>query len=355
MAERPAREAGAGRAALLVLCALALAGGIGCADKVARMTLEFQAMGGVPIHVTAWDVGESHFKELVEAYRLEVQRLESLMSTYRENSLLSLANRANGSAVHLDEHTATVLAEALRLARLTGGAFDPTVGPLVQLWKEAGETGRPPGPAELARALQRVGYVRARLSRPGPGQRTLHLEPGTALDLGGVAKGYFADVGVRWLRQNGLRRAIVELGGDLVAFDDRPAEGGRERFRIGVRHPFVKGDFLGVLHVDGGAIVTSGDYERGFEIAGRRYNHIIDPRSGQPSTGVHSVTLTAARGVQADALATGVLVLGEEAGLALVERTPGVEAILVIDDAQAPGGWRVVTSSGIGDRFERRR
>ena len=338
-------------AAALLLSALAS----GCASKKERLTLEFHAMGGVPIHVTAWDVTEADFQELVEAYRLEVQRLESLMSTHRASSVLSQANRAKGgAAVHLDEHTAAVVADALRHARLTDGAFDPTVGPLIQLWKEAAKAGRPPGPGALARARQRVGHARVRLTQPPSGQRTLHLEPGTALDLGGIAKGYFADVGARWLRKNGVQRALVELGGDLMAFDDRP-DSVRQPFRVGVRHPFTKGELLGVLQLDGGAVVTSGDYERGFTIGDRRYNHILDPRTGQPAEGVHAVTLTAPDAMAADALATGVLVLGETAGLALVERLPGVEALFVVDDPHAPGGWRIVPSSGIGKRFRRKK
>ena len=346
----------------LLVAALALAVLAGaCKGRVEKATVTFQAMGGVPIHVTGWDVEEERFGELVEAYRLEVQRLEAAMSNWQENSTVSKANHANGNPVPLDGHTAAVVAASLRWAKETDGAFDPTVGPLVGLWKEAAKERKLPGAAALDRARQRVGVERVHLERAthekGGDAWSLRLEPGTEIDLGGIAKGYFADVGVRWLRQNGVQRAVVELGGDLVAYDDREPP---QPFRIGVRDPFYKmrefpGDgILGVLRVDGGSVVTSGDYERGADIDGHRYNHIVDPRTGTPAEGVHSVTLVAPDGTSADALATGVLVLGPVAGMALVERLPGVEAILVVDDKHAPNGWRILSSSGIGDRFERR-
>jgi thiamine biosynthesis lipoprotein len=350
-ADRAARRTQPGH--ILALGAL-LAAALGvlvpaCKGKVEKASVSFHAMGGIPIHVRGWDVEEQRFAEWVEAYRLEVQRLEAAMSVWRENSTISKANRAAGQALELDGHTAAVVAAALRWAHETGGAFDPTVGPLVALWKEAEKSGTAPSPAALDRVLQRIGPHRVRLSQKD-GRWLLRLAPGTALDLGGLAKGYFADVGVRWLRAQGVARAVVELGGDLAAYDDRPRP---QPFRVGVRHPFRKDALLGTLRVDAGGVVTSGDYERGVTIGGKRYNHIIDPRTGRPAEGVHAVTLLAPDGMTADALATGVLVLGPEAGLALVERIEGVEALLVVADPDAPDGWRVVMSAGLVDRFTR--
>jgi len=339
-------------AATLLAAALAVHALIaaGCkAERVERATRTFTAMGGVPIHVTGWDVEEERFAALVEAYRKEVERLESAMSVFREDSAIAKANRAGGVPVPVDGHTAAVVAAGLRWAEATGGAFDPTVGALVALWKDAERAGAPPTAAAIDRTLQRIGARRVQLGQKD-GRWVLRLEPGTMLDLGGIAQGYFADVGVRWLRANGVPRAVVEVSGDVATYDDRPRP---QPFRLGVRHPFDEDGLLGTLTVDGGGVVTSGDYERGLTIAGRRYNHIIDPRSGRPAEGVHSVTILAPDATTADALATGVLVLGAEAGLALVDRIPGVEALLVVADDEAPDGWRVVTSEGVGERFQR--
>ena len=138
-----------------------------------------------------------------------------------------------------------------------------------------------------------------------------------------------SDVGVELMRAHGHRRGLVELGGDLRAFDDRSTP---QPFVIGVRDPDRPGTLAGTLRIDGGAVVTSGDYERGYTIAGRRYSHVVDPRTGRPSETVRSVTLVAPTGVRADALATAVLVMGERDGSAFVDRTAGVEAILVVVD-----------------------
>ena len=306
-------------------------------------------MGGIPVHVTGWSVDERAFEDLVGRYRREVLRLEAQMSVYRANSLLSRANEAHGEPVLFDPDTAAVVAEALALAKETHGAFDPTVRPFIALWKQAEESGRVPDHGDLARVGQQVGAGRVHLSPPNAdGSRELRIEPGTALDVGGIAKGYFADVGLALLREAGVKRALVEIGGDLSAYDDRERP---EPFRIGVRHPFSRSDLLGVLTFDRGSVVTSGDYERGFQIGRKRYNHIIDPRTGRPTESLHSVTLVAPNGARADGLATAIMVLGEQEGLAFVEARPELEAVLVVGDRDAPSGWRTVVSSGLKDRF----
>lgn len=346
----PGRRDLRGAVAATVLCLLALAG---CRATPPEATgpqrFEFFAMGGIPVHVSVWGHSSEAASRGVESYRNEVQRLEALFSTYRANSAITRANRAAGETVRVDPDTARAVSDALRLATESGGAFDPTVGPLVRLWKTAAARGAPPTPTELAGTLTVVGHQRVRLDERD-GAAWLTLPAGGALDLGGVAKGFFGDVGARMLRENGVQRGLVELGGDLVAFDDRPRP---EPFRVGVRHPRQRGAMLGVLSLPGGAVVTSGDYERSFEIAGKRYNHIFDPRTGEPCEGVLSVTVVAENGARADALATGVLVMGATEGPAFVERSEGVEAIIVVEDAGAPDGFRIHVSAGLKERFER--
>jgi thiamine biosynthesis lipoprotein len=306
-------------------------------------------MGGIPIHVTAWDVEPDAFRAFVEEYRAEVQRWESLLSVHRTESWISRLNRAEGASMEVDPAVSVLLRDAVAWSAETKGAFDPTVGPLVSLWKRAAARGSVPTPEEIAAARRVVGAEKVDFRRgPDDGAR-VSLPAGGALDLGGVAKGWFADRGIRTMRARGFRRGLIELGGDLFAFDDRNLP---VSFRIGVRDPERTDRMLGVLHFAGGGVVTSGDYERGYEVAGRRYAHVIDPRTGVPVEGIRSVTLMAESGARADALATGVMVLGEREGLALVESLPGVEAILVVADATAPGGRRLIASSGLADRFE---
>jgi thiamine biosynthesis lipoprotein len=308
---------------LLLLAALA------CREPRGEHSAELFAMGGIPVHVRAWDVTEPELAEVVATFRAEVQRLEAEMSLYRTGSALSRLNRAEGRPVVVAPETAEVIRAALAGAAWTDGAFDATVQPILKLWKEAEKAGAPPSPEALAAACAQVGSQHVAVMAPTSAGVPVRLAPGAMLDLGGVAKGYLADLGVKLLRRHGVRRGLVELGGDLAAFDDRPTP---LPFRIGIRDPDLPDRLLGTLEAAGGGIVTSGDYERGFDVGGRRYNHIVDPRSGQPVRGVRSATVIAATGTAADIAATGVVVLGPDRGLALIRRLRGFEALIVASE-----------------------
>jgi len=330
----------------LALAAAGLLPGQGCDRPVDKVSAELIVMGGIPVHVTAYEIGKQRFAEAVEGYRIRVQAIEAAMSVYRSESLVSRANR--GEEVVLDDDTVAVLNASIRCARATRGAFDPTVGPLVELWKSAEADDALPSSEALVAARARVGWRRLRLSAEPP--HRLSLDDGTMLVLGAVAKGYAADVGAEMLRLHGISRGLVEFGGDLVVFDDadRPRP-----FTIGIRHPRDGARLLARLRVDRGAVVTSGDSERYVEIQGMRYGHIVNPRTGFPTDGVMSATVLAPTGADADAFATALVVLGEEAGLELVEQTPELEAVLVVADPAQDTGFRVALSTGVGQRFER--
>ena len=301
-------------------------------------------MGGIPVHVTAWNVEPGRFETAVAACRRRIQAIEAAMSVYRANSLVSRANR--GETVELDEDTAAVVRAGLGVARGTGGAFDPTVGPLVDLWKTAGREQRMPVADEVAAARKLVGWERVRVSNDEPPR--LSLEDGARIDFGGVAKGRAADAGLEVLQVHGIDRALVELGGDLAlcdrSEDPRP-------FTIGIRHPLGGGRLLGRLQIADGGVVTSGSAERFVEIDGERYGHIVDPRTGYPVAGVLSATVMAPTSVEADAAATALMVLGPEAGLELVAADPDLEAVLAVIDPSAPEGFRVEASAGAAPLF----
>jgi len=350
-AARPAR-----RRFLALALVLAAAAGPACRRDAApppvpapKLEAEFLALGGIPVHVRAWDADPQVFGRVVEEYRAEVERQESILSVHRAGSTLSRLNRAGGAPVAVAGDTLRLLRRAAECAAETGGAFDPTVGPLLDAWKEAARTGVEPSAARLAEALAGVGAQRVHVEGDERAGGTVRLDPPTTLDLGGIAKGWFADLGLARLRAAGIRRGLVELGGDLALYDDRPRP---EPFRIGVRDPDDPDGLLGRLRVERGSVVTSGDYERGYDVGGRRYNHIVDPRTGRPVAGLRAVTLWTLDGARADALATAVMVLGEREGWAFVRRTPGVEAILVAADPSAPRGVRIRVTPGWQGRFE---
>ncbi|MGE5554483.1 MAG: FAD:protein FMN transferase [Betaproteobacteria bacterium] len=240
----------------------------------------------------------------------EFDRLDKLLSAYRADSDIGRVNAAAGKeAVKVSRETVELVALSLRYAALSGGKFDPTIGPLVRLWGIGNGRTKPPAAVEVEMARRLVDYRRVMVDLPG---RRLYLpRAGMALDLGGVAKGYAAERAASLLRRRGVRSALIDAGGNVVAIGTRP--GGRP-WRVGIRHPRRPGQILGVLTVVDRAVVTSGDYERYFEADGRRYHHLLDPATGYPAEGLQSATVVGRSSTLADLLSTAVFVLGPERG-----------------------------------------
>jgi thiamine biosynthesis lipoprotein len=239
-----------------------------------------------------------------------------------------------------------VLERALRYAELSGGAFDPTVGPLVKLWGIGTEAARIPGQEEIQAALALVNWRDVLINRE---EGTVFLrKPGMALDLGAIAKGYAADEAAALAGQRGVRRGIIDLGGNILALGTR--QGGLP-WRIGLQDPGgERGNYLGILPVQNKSVVTSGVYERFFEAGGRRYHHILSTQNGRPvDNGLLAVTVIADRSIDADALSTAVFSLGWEKGRLLLETIPGAEAVFVFTDGTirgTPGAMERFTLTG---------
>jgi thiamine biosynthesis lipoprotein len=276
-----------------------------------------------------------------------VRRVDSLMSTYKEDSELSRVNRrADKEAVQISPETAEVVAKAIELSKKSGGAFDITVMPLLEIWGFAkGREKSVPSQTEIDEKLRLVGYGLIELD---PAKREIKLKAeGAMIDLGGIAKGYAVDAAVRSLVANGVDSAIVNAGGDMYCLGDKtPGQG----WRVGVRNPVVENVLLGYVRIADKAIATSGDYENYFIVDGVRYSHILDPRTGRPSaSSPHSVTVLADTCTDADALATAVFVLGPKNGHELLEKIPGAEGLTVTGDGNnlkitCTSGWQKATS-----------
>ncbi|MBI2402737.1 MAG: FAD:protein FMN transferase [Gemmatimonadetes bacterium] len=231
-----------------------------------------------------------------------IAQLDSLLSDYRDDSeLASLVARAGGPPVPVSEDLLVVLRRSLALAEETRGAFDVTVGPLVLLWREARRTGRLPDTAALRASAARVGWRHVALDTLG---RTARLAlAGMRLDLGGIAKGYAADQALDELRRHSVERALVAIGGEIVAGRAPPGEPG---WRITVEH--ADSGPHEILLADA-AVSSSGDTEQFVEISGVRYSHVVDPRTGIGLTHRTAATVVAPDGITADAFATAVTVL----------------------------------------------
>lgn len=276
------------------------------------------------IEITAYGRGA---RRAVTAAMEEFRRVDREMSSYAAASEVSQVNAAAGRhSVTVSQETFEVIRGALDMARKSGGAFDPTIGPLVETWSiRAGDSGFTlPGPAAIEKSRRLVDYRCVNLENAGPrvGLRTR----GMALDLGGAAKGYAAGRAAAVLKRLGIRQALVNAGGNIVTVGQHPK---RRRWTVGIRDPRNPGGILGTVSVAGESVVTSGDYERYVIVAGRRYHHIIDPRTGYPAGDLRSVSIVGPDSFEADLLSTAVFVLGLQEGREFLKSFPGVEAMFV--------------------------
>ncbi len=308
------------RPVLFVIAVLAIALFVECAVE-APYTADTFVMG-TRAWVTLYGFDEEEAERIAGEALREMHRIEGLMSTWRETSEISILNaQASGTMQPVSRELYTVVDSAFHYAELTGGAFDITVRPLVRLWGFQGGTARMPAGAEIDTALTHVGYGRVMLDEALPG---ISLPSGMELDLAGIAKGYAVDRCIALLKDRGVTSALVNLGGNIYALGTPP---GRNSWAVGIREARGARSTVGAIMLQNSAVATSGNYENFVEIDGKRYGHIIDPRTGRTVNNMLSVTAVAPTAVAADALSTGLFVMGTERGSALVERLTGVKAI----------------------------
>jgi thiamine biosynthesis lipoprotein len=286
---------------------------------VAEAHVFTQVHMGMPVRLSLYAGDEKSARAAAEAAFARVAALDAMLSDYRPDSELNrLANRA-GQWADASPDLMAVVTRAVEIADVTGGAFDPTVAPVVQLWREARRSRRLPDDAALASAHARVGWQRIEVDRK---RAAIRLAPGTRLDLGGIAKGYVLQEALRVLDAQGTSRALVEAGGDIVAGDAPP---GRDGWRVDT--PGAGDDFAArARHLARTALATSGASMQFVEIDGVRYSHVIDPRTGRALTHTRQAFVIAADGMTADALATALTVLNGDDVDALLARFPDVTA-----------------------------
>lgn len=214
---------------------------------------------------------------------------------------------------------------ALQVSKESNGAFDITVAPLVELWGFYEKSPKFPQNQKIKDCLKNVGYQHLSF-RKG---RLEKDKPAVRIDLGGIAKGYALSEAVNVLKSQGIKSALIDLGGDVYAL----GKNGKRSWKVGIKNPFGKG-ILGYVEVEDTAIVSSGDYERFFIKDGKRYHHIFNPKTGYPTQGIAAVTLSYSDPALAQAWAKIPFIMGEKKGLELLEKIPGMEAIIVTDSAE---------------------
>jgi thiamine biosynthesis lipoprotein len=269
----------------------------------------------------------------------EMKRIEDLTSFHKESGLAAINDAAGTGPVKADAELLGLIATALDTSQKTKGAFDPSVGVLSRLWSFSGGEPRLPEQAEIADALTKVGAQKIQIDRSAG---TVSLpDKGMALDLGGIAKGYALDRSAKVLKEHGITSALVNAGGDVLVLGEK--EPGKP-WRVGVQDPRNPREVAAVVSVKDKVIMTSGDYERFFVKDGKRYHHILDPKTGYPAEGAESVTLVSNSGVRAEPLGATVFVKGVTDGLAYVESLGGIEAMVIDRKGEAhmtPGASEV--------------
>ncbi len=272
---------------------------------------------------------------ITDSYRL-CDEYEKLLSKTIVGSDVYNINNAGGQAVEVDESTIEVIQKGIEYGDISQGAFDITIGEVTKLWDFSGadkEAGQVPDEKAIAEAVSHVNYKEVVIE----GNTVKLLDPEAEIDLGGIAKGYVADRVADYLESQGVTSGVVSLGGNIVVIGQKGKaldnSSGTE-FSIGIRDPFEESgtELLGVLACEDKTVVTSGTYERYFEIDEKRYHHVLNPKTGYPfETDLVSVTIIAPKGhsVDCDGLSTTCLTLGSEKAIELLRSKEGVEGILV--------------------------
>jgi thiamine biosynthesis lipoprotein ApbE len=307
--------------------------------------IQTHKMMGTWAEITVYSQDVQAANSAVESALDAMTQVDTLMSAYQQDSEISGINRQAGKkAVAVSSQTFFVVKSAVHYSEISDGAFDITISPLIRSWGFFRKQGRIPPQEEIKRNRALVNYKMIELDSER--QRIKLLKNGMTLDLGGIAKGYAVDQAVEKLRDAKIENVLVNLSGNMYAMG-RPKD--KYAWHIGIRHPRQKENLLGFIKLQEEAIATSGDYENFFIHDGKKYSHIINPRTGYPVSGIASVTIIAQTAMEADALSTTVFALGAERGLQLIESIDGVEGVIVKVDEKEELSF--VMSEGFSNRF----
>lgn len=291
---------------------------------------ETRILLGTYVTIKVHDVDKSKIEKITAISKAfnEIKRIENLLSSFKKDNMIDKINNSGTKEVFLDEDTFYVLEKAKYFNKISGSAFDITVLPLLELWGFHQRDYSVPSEVKIKEALDRTGTDKMILDKRRKSVR--FLEDGMKIDLGGIAKGYAVDKAVIALRGSGIKNALVDSGGDLYCLGEKQKG---KKWSAGIRDPLHKNRVIERLDIEDLAVDTSGNYENFFEATGKKYSHIIDPRTGSPvENNIVSVTIIAKDCMTADALATAVVVLGKDKGPELIKRLENVKAVLIIKE-----------------------
>ncbi|WP_065820608.1 FAD:protein FMN transferase [Thermoclostridium stercorarium] len=267
----------------------------------------------------------------------KIQAFENKFSKYAEDSEISQINNNAGTYVNVSEDTFELIEQSLYFSEISDGLFDISIGPLVDLWGINQENPRVPTQREIDLAKEKIGYRNISLNREN---MSVSVAEGMSLDTGAIAKGFITDRLVSVLRERKIESALLNLGGNLYLYGTKP-DG--SDWTIGIRDPFgLQGDYMATVSLKDTSIVTSGIYERYFEADGKRYHHILNPKTGYPEDNeLASVSIISPSSTMCDGLSTTCFLLGLGKGMELIESLENAEAIMITRDK------KVYLSSGL--------
>lgn len=288
---------------------------------------ESSILMGSSFEITVVAEDEDFAKESLAIAKKEIIRIEDLISSWDQKSETSRINRNAGiAAVEVSKELFDLIFRAQQISKLSSGAFDLTFAAIDKLWNFDGKESEMPNPDTLKASVFNIGYQLIELDEES---LTVFLpKKGMKIGFGAIGKGYAADRAKQLLVERGVLGGIINASGDMNTWGTKP-DG--SSWTIGIVNPMNNKKVFSWFSLEHNAVVTSGDYEKFTQINGRRYSHIIDPRTGIPSQGIVSCTVFAGKAELADAIATAIFVMGVESGLFLIDQLPNIEAILIDD------------------------
>ncbi len=303
----------------------------GCHGRITPVE-QTELLLGTYVRIQLYDINTKKAEVVLQQAFREIARIDTLAGTFVEPGELATINKTGTGRI--SPELKAIIEHALEVSGLSQGEFDITVYPLEQLWGFYTGNYLLPAQSEIKQALKSVGYTNIVLTGD-----SIYLRNRARIDLGGIAKGYAVDRACEIIQANGIRTGLVDAGGDIRVFGNKP---GGKPWRIGIKNPRGEG-IIKTVEVSDQAITTSGDYEKCFEIDHSRYHHILDPKTGYPARPAISVTIIGPDALSADALATAVFVLGPERGVKLVESIPSTECLII---TEANGSLQFFRSKG---------
>jgi thiamine biosynthesis lipoprotein len=282
---------------------------------------------GSPFEVTLVGKDTIEINQNIHIGIAEVKRIENLISDWIPTTPISEINRNAGiKPIVVSEELYNLVERAIKIAQITDGAFDISYASMDKIWKFDGSMKEMPSETAIKESVSKIGYKNIILDKKNS---SIYLKlPGMKLGLGGIGQGYIADMVTKLLKSKGVVSGIVNVSGDISTWGKQP---NGNLWKIGIKNPMNKNKIFAMFPLEDSAVETSGSYEKYVVFNGIRYSHIIDPRTGYPAQGLVSVSVFAKTTEIADALATGIFVLGKEKGMELVNKLPGISCIMVDD------------------------